>query len=161
MEVIKHVQAIEALLPAIKREIEAADKAGAIQLARAFVVLHRLQKRMLSDKEAFKDFKAFFAVCNNKICPATFEVSGVDNVPLSEGFRVGISHRTVASIVKDMKDEAYAWLNKNDKGDVIQSTVNASTLSALAKEMGEKNEELPEKLFRVERLPYTSVTKTT
>ena len=160
MEVIKHVQAIEALLPKLKREMVAANDAGAIQLARAFVVLHRLQKRMLSDKEAFKDFKAFWAECNNKMCPNTFEVSGVDNVPLSEGFRVGISHRTVASILPGKKDDAYTWLLDNEKGDVIQETVNASTLAALAKEMGESNEELPEELFRVERLPYTSVTKT-
>ncbi len=159
-EIIKHVQAIEALQEKLQRELNAAAVAGAIPLARAFVVLHRLNERMLSDEKAFKGFKALWKDVKSVIVPNCFEQSGVDSVPLSEGFRVGTSSVTYASIATGKKPEAYVWLRDHDKGDVIQETINASTLSALAREMAEKNEELPEDLFKVVPIANTSVTKT-
>lgn len=159
-EIIQHVQAIEALLPALERELFKAQKAGAVSLARAFVVLHRLNERMLSDEKSFKPFRALYGNAKGKLIPETFEAAGVDSIPLSEGFRVGVSERTVASIKVGKKPEAYTWLRDNEKGDVIVPTVNASTLSALAKQLRENNIDLPEELFNVEFLPNASVTKT-
>lgn len=160
VSIIKHVQAIEALYPDLVREIAAANKAGAIQLARAFVVLHRLNERMLAEKTGFKQFKALWSETKSVTVPNCFEQSGVDSLPLSEGFRVGTSSTAYASILPDKKPEAYVWLKENDKGDIIQETINSSTLSALAREMAEKNEELPDDLFKVTPLANTSVTKT-
>ncbi len=129
-----------------------------MQLARAFVVMHRLQKRMLSDEEAFKDFKAWHREVKEHLVPQCFEQAGIENVPLSEGFRVGTSEAWRASIKPDQKVGAYAWLKENEKGDIIQPTVNASTLSALAKQMAETNNELPEEFFNTALVPSTSVT---
>ena len=156
--IIKHVQAIEALYASLQKEVERVTKAGAIPLARAFVVLHRLHERMLSDEKAFKQFKALWKQTKEITVPEAFEAAGVPSVPLEEGFRVGTSVRTLASI-KD-REAAYKWLIDNGHGDIIQETVNASTLSALAKELGENNIDLPETLFNVARVNNSSVTKT-
>jgi len=159
-KIAQHIAAIEALLPSLQSELAAANKAGAIQLARAFVVMHRLNERMLSEEKAFKPFKNLWKETKELTVPACFEQSGVDNVPLSEGFRVGLSTRVVASIQPGQKEAAYKWLIANDYGDIIQETVNASTLSKLASELREKNKELPETEFKVADLNNTSVTKT-
>lgn len=154
------MQAIEALYPTLDKELAVAYKGGAIQMARAFVVLHRLNERLLSEDKALKQFKSLWGDYKNVKVPELFEQAGVPNVPLDEGFRVGIAIRTVASIVPGQKDAAYTWLQENDAGDLIQPTVNASTLSKFAKEMGEGNKDLPDDLFTVTLMPNTSVTKT-
>lgn len=157
---MKHVQFIEMLMPALEQDLAKALKAGPVQLARAFVVLHRLNERLLSEDKALKPMKALYGDYKNVKVPEAFEQAGVPNVPLDEGFRVGIAIRTVASIVPGKKEQAYAWLINDGAIDLIQETVNASTLSAYAKQKGEKNEELPADIFNVVLMSNTSVTKT-
>lgn len=159
--VAKHIAAIEALLPQLQKELTAASKAGPVQLARAFVVLHRLNDRMLSEEKAFKPYKTLWSEAKRVMVPACFEQAGVPNVALSEGFRVGVSEPQIyASVKPGQKSAAFAWLEEQGKRDLVQETINASTLSAFARELGEKNEELPEDIFTVARLPNTSVTRT-
>lgn len=157
-QIIKHVQFIEMLLPALQQDLDKA-KRDPVTLARAFVVLHRINERMLSDEKSFKPFRALWKDAKEKVVPEALEQAGLENVPLSEGFRVGTSTRTVASIKPGEKDKAYVWLIETERGDVIKETVNASTLSALANELAERNLELPEAWFNVEHLNNTSVTK--
>ena len=64
-----------------------------------------------------------------------------------------------ASIQKDMSVEAHNWLEKNDLGALIKPTVNASTLSALAKDKIQNGKDLPNDLFKVSEGDYVSMTK--
>jgi len=144
------------------KELIDAEKAGAIPMARAFVVLHRL-KTLLD--ETVKPFDKTFAEFKDVRVPAVFETAGVPNVPLDEGFRVGVSTKFRASFKSEDdggdKDAAYQWLRDNGLGDLITSTVNASTLSSAAKNMLEnENKELPSTLFNVAFVPNTSVNTT-
>lgn len=123
------------------------------------MVLHRLNERLLSEEKALKPLKTLWKETKEITVPACFEQSGVENVPLSEGYRVGLSTRIVASMVPDRKAAAYAWLEENAP-DLIQPTVNASTLSAYAKELREGNRELPDSLFKVTDLNNTTVNRT-
>jgi len=157
--IIQHVRAIEALLPQLTQDIAAAQKAGVVTLARAFVVMHRLNERMLSEERAFKPFREAYRTFKELTMPEACEQAGLENVPLSEGYRVGTSTTIRASIRPDMKQEAFVWLMEHQNGDVIQETVNASTLSALARELREVNVDLPEDLFNVADVNNTSVTK--
>lgn len=158
-QIMKHAQAIEALVPDLEAQLAAALKAGPVQLARAFVVLHRLNERLLSEDKALKPMRALYSDYKNVKVPEAFEQAGVPNVPLDEGFRVGIAIRTVASVIPGKKEDAFEWLAINGAPDLIQSTINASTLSAYAKQKGEKNEDLPADIFNVVLMPNTSVTK--
>lgn len=144
----------------MQKQLKVAERAGVVALARAFVVMHRLQERMLSEEKSFKGFRAFHKETKELTVPQALEQAGVDNVPLSEGFRIGVSENWRASIREGQKQAAFVWLRDNGKGDVIQPTINASTLSALAKELGEKNIEMPDMIFNVAQVPNTSVTKT-
>lgn len=146
------------LLRTLEQELEAAKADGAVALARAFVALHRLKARV---DEELKPLDALYTRFKDLEVPALFETEGVPNVSLDEGYRVGVSSKFRASIKPDQKDEAYKWLKKNGLGDIITSTVNASTLSAAFKElMEEKNVEPPDAMFNIAMVPGASVTQT-
>lgn len=153
---------LEADVAALAAEMADMKKKGdAIQLARAFVVLHRIKAAIeaVNGKEG-GTFPALFNPYKKEHVPELFEAAGVTSLPLDEGYRVGVSHKTVASIKKGQKEDAYKWLRANNMGDLIVETVNSSTLSATFKTMIEEhNVEPPEETFTVERLPNTSVTK--
>lgn len=148
-----------ALLPDIAAEIRKAERQGPVSLARAFVALHRLKK---ITEEHEKLFNATFEAVKGVVIPQAFENSGVDgSVPLSEGFRVQVSQTSYASIKTGMKDAAMDWLVKNGYEDLIDSTVNASTLSASVRKLREeKNLDFPEELFNVTYAHNTSVVAT-
>lgn len=163
--IMEHMKAVEKLIPALGKELKKAEKGGAISIARAFVALHRLETRvddilkpLFGEK---KDAPGLLYKYKTEVVPSIFEQAGVPNVPLEEGFRVGISSRFLASIKPDQKAAAYDWLREHGLGDLITYTVNSQTLSsALRKELEEKNIEAPEELFSVAMMPTTSVTGT-
>jgi len=71
--------------------------------------------------------------------------------------RVSLGTRWSASMPD--KQAGFEWLRGNDHGGVIQETVNAQTLGALAKELNEEGAELPQPTFTVNVMTYTSITK--
>lgn len=154
----KALRDFEKALVSMTHELHKVDDAPAVEAARAFVVLHRLDG-MVDD--ARKAFGAVFDKYKTEVIPDIFDKDGVPHVPLDEGFRVGVSGKLYAAIKADRKEVAYAWLRKNELGDLITETVNASTLSAVARDMREnQNKDLPEDLFNVADKYTTSVTKT-
>jgi hypothetical protein len=69
-----------------------------------------------------------------------------------------VSQRWSASILD--KELGHRWLHDNGHGGLIIPTVNASSLSAFAKDLMEnEGKELPEHIFKTGRLTYTSITK--
>lgn len=140
-------------------EVDEAEKTNDhVRLVRCFVAMHRLHEKI-------GELDSFFGVMYNRmkteLVPSALEAAGVTNVPLAEGYRIGVSYRTLASIKEGMRDKAFLWLRTNGLGDLITSTVNASTLSAAAKHcLEEDNKDLPDDLFNVVIQPNTSVTAT-
>lgn len=90
--------------------------------------------------------------------PRAFDKAGVKTITLDDGRRVTLSGLVRASI-KD-KEAGYDWLRKNGGEDLIQPTVNASTLAAFARARMEDGEDLPEEYFNVYVMPSVSVTQT-
>lgn len=163
--ILKHAAEIAKLLTPLRKELEASRKHGAVQMARSFVVLHRMMERLDETLKPLTHDSAenpgLFAEYKKKLLPEVFEVEGVPSIPLAEGFRVSVGYKYYASITKGSKDAAYQWLRENNLPDIIQPTVNASSLSAAAKDLIEnKNIDMPEDLFTVAHVPTTSVTKT-
>lgn len=48
------------------------------------------------------------------------------------------------SVRKEVQEEAFEWLRKQELGDIIQPTVNSRTLSAIMKERIEAGGDIPE-----------------
>jgi len=71
--------------------------------------------------------------------------------------RVSLGTRWSASMPD--KSSGFEWLRANGHGGVIQETVNAQTLGALAKELNSSGTELPAPTFTTNIMTYTSITK--
>lgn len=156
--VVEHLDAIEKHIAAfLPHEVDGADANGPIELSRALVTL-----RFLNDKIAatFKQFNEIYASVKDVRLPEAFDKAQIPHVNLDEGYRVGVSHSVRASVRANMKDAAIEWLRKNGLETIVSETINASTLSAVARTMGEDNRQLDEGIFHVYVQPTTSVTKT-
>lgn len=158
LSVSKAVDALGVLLKALDKDMNKQCKKGAIDAARSFVVLRRLKDKF---ENLDKTWKALFAHYDKEVLPELFEAAGVTSLPLTEGFRVGVSNKFYASIKEGKRDEGWEWLRANGLSEIITETVNASSLSAAIKhEIKENNLEPPENLFTTAWVPNTSVTKT-
>jgi hypothetical protein len=126
------------LLAGIKEQVDRLHGDGST------IVTNALKKRIRDARDIF--------------LPERLEDEGLRNFS-TDGWRIARSSKTMASILGDHKDEAYEWLRSNDYADLIKPTVNASSLSAVAKELLEHGKELPEEIFRVHIQPTVSFTK--
>jgi len=96
-----------------------------------------------------------------QVIPTAMEDEGLGSFNLDGIGRIGLTSDIYASIVSGKKKEAYQWLEDNQHGDLIQPTVNASSLKAAIKQILKKGEEvLPEELFKVTPFSRASITKT-
>ena len=89
--------------------------------------------------------------------PEVMRANNIRTITVEGVGRVSLGTRWSAS----MPDKAagFEWLRANEHGGVIQETVNAQTLGALAKELNEEGTELPAPTFTTNIMTYTSITK--
>lgn len=132
------------------------DIAAKAPMGRAVDVAAHLSKTADFLEESIKAFKAEIAKMKEVHLPERFDNEEVSTFN-TETFRVTKSTRTYASIIGD-QDAAFDWLRANDYGGLIKPTVNASSLSAAAKELMENGKELDDELFRVYNKNGVSIT---
>lgn len=133
---------------------------GALKLARAFVVLHRIE-------ETFKLFAGSTGVSGlitpykSEHMPKAYEDEGVNKtLALDEGYRVTVSASMKVSLPAENREKGFEWLRENNLGDLITETVNAQTLTSTANTLlEEQGLELPGDIFSVHMVNNTSVTK--
>ena len=89
--------------------------------------------------------------------PEVMREHNVKTITIEGVGRVSLSNRWSASMAD--KTDGMEWLRKNGHGGVIQETVNAQTLGALAKELNADGVELPQPTFTTNVMTYTSITK--
>jgi hypothetical protein len=88
------------------------------------------------------------------LLPERFEAEGLQNLKAEGLGRVSLRGDIYAGILPGKKEDAFTWLGDTGRGDLIQPTVNASTLKASLKKAIEAGEDIPEDIFRVS--PYTT-----
>jgi hypothetical protein len=138
------------------KEFLAAEDGDVVEFARAFVSLRKLKDKL---DELDKAFSKLFEPAKVEKLPGAFDRAGVPSVTLDEGYRVTVSQTVRASVRADQREGAAAWLRDHDMASVVTETINASTLSAIARSMLEDGSELPQEHFTVAIIPNTSVTK--
>lgn len=147
---------LEKLLPPIGSPEDDSPKQSALVSAEYYVRLRSLHDEVDALKKLlYKAMDDYETV----VVPAVFEVEGATSVNLAIGYRVTISEVIRASIPAETKGAAYNWLQENNLGDLITSTVNASSLSATARALLVEGKELPAPLFKTAILPQVSMTK--
>jgi hypothetical protein len=89
--------------------------------------------------------------------PDVMRAANIRSTTIEGVGRVSLGRRWSASMTD--KQEGFNWLRSTGNGGVIQETVNAQTLGALAKELNENGVELPAPIFTTSIMTYTSITK--
>lgn len=89
--------------------------------------------------------------------PDAMRAHNVRTITIEGVGRVSLGTRWSASMPD--KQAGFEWLRANEHGGVIQETVNAQTLGALARELNEEGMELPQPTFTTNIMTYTSITK--
>lgn len=97
---------------------------------------------------------AFHSAMAYSITPTAFEeadiqsikVLGVGTAYLSDDVRVSVVKGETDSATTRIREKAYKWLESNELGDLIQETVNASSLQAAIKGILEKNRDIQLKI---------------
>lgn len=125
--------------------------------------LARALARLRADKEVME---ANLAVTNKAydmlrmaIIPDKLDEAGVTSMTVEGVGRLGLTADVYASIVGENKAAAYEWLSDHGHGDLIQPTVNSSSLKALMRRAIASGEEVPEDLFKVTPYRRASITK--
>jgi hypothetical protein len=94
-----------------------------------------------------------------ELIPTKMDDEGIENIKIEGIGRVSLTGDVHASILKEHRDAAHAWLEEHGYGDLIQATVNSSTLKAFVKERLEAGDMLPAELFKVTPFTRAAITK--
>lgn len=135
-------------------DVKASDIPGACEKFRVLKELYEWYEAL------GKQLGEAHSLLKQVIIPDKFEATGTGSyTSKTGGYRVGVSSKVMASVLPGMKEQAYDWLRENELGDLIQPTVNASTLAAAAKALLEEGKELSPDYFKTYLQPNTSLTK--
>jgi len=90
--------------------------------------------------------------------PEVMRAHDVRTITVEGVGRVSLSNRWSCSMLDKLT--GMDWLRTNGHGDLIQETVNSSTLGAFARNLTEESGyELPSDIFKTSVMTFTSITK--
>jgi hypothetical protein len=151
-------EACQALISATSNVRKDTDQVVASQDHIA-VIRHYDQVRALNAiiKESREALEQIEVKLSRENVPEVMRAHGVRTITVEGVGRVSLGTRWSASMPD--KQAGFEWLRANEHGGVIQETVNAQTLGALAKELNQEGTELPAPTFTTNIMTYTSITK--
>ncbi len=162
MELEKNVEFIDihlkTLLKNLKEKLSEVKKGGDLkELIELYKVLYDANDEI---KQTTKELNKLQDSLKYNVIPEKMEEQDLKTVTFKElDCRITVSQVVRASIKPEFKERAYVWLRDEGLEDIIKETVNASTLSALAKDYIEKGTELPTTEFNVLTQDRVSLTK--
>lgn len=146
---------LEYLTTALKKKVDESKEDDLVSALHTFKSLGDLWDKFNDLK---KEYNALYDQMSLYQIPDMMKDAGVKTINVEGVGRVTVSYRFSCSMLD--KEAGFEWLEESGHGDLIQRTVNFQTLSAFAKNMiQEEGKDLPEEIFKVGTIPYTSVTK--
>lgn len=128
-----------------------------IDVIKHFNELRRVNEQIKEAREALGDIADDLST---QRIPELMRAAGVKTITIEGVGRVTVSHRFSCSILEGKKEQAFSWLRGNQLDALIIETVNSATLSAAAKSrLAEDGLDMPNDIFKVGTMPYTSITK--
>ena len=109
-------------------------------------------------KETRKALSDLEELMSRETVPEAMRAAGVKTITIEDVGRITISGRYSCSVLD--KPAAFKWLRDTGNEGLIQETVNSSTLSAFARRLiEEEGKEMPEDVFKISVMAFTSITK--
>lgn len=126
-------------------------------LARAMQALGERIDEMDEQRKALNHEYDFlrFTLLPRRMEDEDINVVGIDGVG-----RLGTTSDINCSIKAGAKQDAYVWLQDHGHGDIIQPTVNSSSLKAVIKKAMADGTEVPADLFNVAPFTRATITRT-
>ena len=115
------------------------------------------QKEVLEDQ--LKAVNKRFDFLRISKIPTKMDDEGVSNINITGVGRVSLTADMHVSIKTEMKESFYVWLRDYGRGDLLQETINPSTLKATVKSMFKGGQEIPEDLLNVSPFMRASITR--
>jgi hypothetical protein len=133
---------------------EAVASNDPVKVIKHYDELRKINALIKESREALSEIEE--KLSRNHV-PDVMRAHNIKSTTIEGVGRVSLGTRWSAS----MPDKAagFEWLRSHNHGGVIQETVNAQTLGALAKELNEEGVELPQPTFTTNIMTYTSITK--
>jgi hypothetical protein len=129
---------------------------GTIELVRAMNKIREQKDALeLELKETNREFEFLSKV---KI-PEAFENDKIKNLSVEDIGRISLRTDIYASIKAGHKEEALRWLSDIGSENLIQPTVNSSTLKAFLKGRIRNGEDTPEEFFNITPYQQAVITK--
>lgn len=123
------------------------------------VIKHYDQLRLANEliKESREALSQIEEKLSREQIPGVMRSHNIKNITIEGVGRVALGTRWSASMPD--KEAGFKWLRANEHGGVIQETVNAQTLGALARELNDDGIELPKPTFVTNVMTYTAITR--
>lgn len=140
----------------IENEFAKYDQMTLVELVRE---MKNIQSAKESAEEVVKALNKKFDFLRITKIPQVMEDEGIQRLSVDGVGRVSLTADMHVSVKEGQKDAFYDWLRDNGREDLIQPTVNSSTLKATVKNMVKQGEEFPDQLLNVNPFTRASITK--
>lgn len=131
------------------------DSMDVVQLIGA---MHKLMGRIDSLQEQLKVLNKEYDFLRITKVPQKMEDEGIERLTVAGIGRVSLTADMHVSIKANQREKFYEWLRDNGRTDLLQETINPSTLKAAVKGMYKSGEEVPEDLLNVSPFTRASIT---
>jgi hypothetical protein len=123
--------------------------------------LAEAQAQVKTEMEHYAGIKASlqqeFDALRKHIVPAKMEEMGIESVRIEGVGTLSLAVDAYCSTPADKRQALMDWLESHNAGDLITTTVNASTLKAFMKEQATEGNELPD-MVKFEPYTYSKIT---
>jgi len=101
-----------------------------------------------------------FDLLRHKIVPDKLEEEDMQNITIKGIGRLGASPQLRVSVLAGNREKLQSWMCENGFEDLVQGTINSSTLKAWVKEQMEAGNEVPDDLIKIDPFMQATLTKT-
>lgn len=121
--------------------------------------MRMLQREKEETEEMLKGINRDLDELRLRLIPEYMAENDLRTVTLEGIGRISLTMDCYASVLPDMKFQAYEWLAMHGFDGLIQAYVQPSTLKATIKEGLKAGQTFPEDLFKVQPFTRASITK--
>ena len=130
-----------------------------LTLVELVVAMDAVQKQKDVLEEQLKEVNKRFDFLRITKIPTRMEDEDVKNINVASIGRLNLTADMHVSIKTECKSQFYEWLRDNGRSDLLQETINPSTLKAAVKNMFKSGEIVPETLLNVSPFTRASITR--
>ena len=136
------------------------DQTEGMEVAEAARIQNRLREVLEKADQIKTHIQKIYDFMRYTRMPEVMDTHDIESVRIEGIGRVYLLSDYNVSTKAGQKQAAVEWLIENGFGDIVQETVNASTLKAvIKKEVIAKGKEVPEDLFNVSPFTRSQITK--